>query len=65
MIFEDQPDGGVRRIGGVKLLEEGDELARAVSIFDAARRRPVRRAIPANRLSVPCRLYCKRPVSRA
>ena len=34
VIVEDQPDGGVRRIGGIKLAEEGDELARAVSIFD-------------------------------
>ena len=33
MIVEDQPDGGVRWIGDIELLEKGDELAR-VSIFD-------------------------------
>jgi hypothetical protein len=46
VIVEDQPNGGVRRIGGIKLLEEGDELAQAVSIFDTACTRPASRSIP-------------------
>ena len=34
MIVEDQLDRGVGRIGGVEELEEFDELATAVSIFN-------------------------------
>jgi hypothetical protein len=34
MIIEDQLDRRIRRIGGVEELEEFDELATAVSIFN-------------------------------
>ena len=35
MIVENQLDGGVGRICGVKPLEEANELARAMAILDA------------------------------
>jgi hypothetical protein len=35
MIVEDDLDSCVGRIGGVELLEEADELTRAMAIFDA------------------------------
>ena len=35
MIVEDDLDRRVGRIGGIELLEEGDELARAMAVFDA------------------------------
>ena len=35
MVVEDDLDSCVGRIGGIKLLEEADELARAMAIFDA------------------------------
>src|ERR1700752_3736110 len=34
MVIEDQPDGGVRRISGVKFFEKPDELPRAMAVFD-------------------------------
>src|ERR1700735_372915 len=35
MVVEDQLDGGIGRISGVKLLEETNELARSMAISDA------------------------------
>jgi hypothetical protein len=35
MIIEDDLDSRVGTIGGIKLLEEADELARTMAIFDA------------------------------
>jgi hypothetical protein len=35
VIVEDELDRGCRRIGGVELSQEGDELARTVSFLDA------------------------------
>ena len=35
VIVEDELDRGRRRIGGVELLQEGDELARTMSFLDA------------------------------
>ena len=57
VIVEDQPDGGVHRIGGIKLSEEGDELARTVSIFDTGMYATRQQVDPGSRLSVPWRLY--------
>ena len=57
MIVEDQLDRGAGRIGGVEKLEEFDELAAAVAVSDEGMDLPVSRSIPANRLSVPWRLY--------
>ena len=58
MIVEDQLDRGAGRIGGIEKLEEFDELAAAVALPDErVRTLPVSRSIPANRLSVPWRLY--------
>jgi len=57
MIVEDQLDRGAGRIGGIEKLEEFDELAAAMAIFDERVDFPVSRSIPANRLSVPWRLY--------
>src|ERR1700739_836036 len=57
MVVEDQLDRGAGRIGGIEKLEEFDELATAVAILTSAWTLPVSRSIPANRLSVPWRLY--------
>lgn len=58
MIIEDQLDRSVRRIGGINKPEELDELATAVAIFDkGVDLAGESRSIPANRLSVPWRLY--------
>ena len=58
MVVEDQLDRGAGRIGGIEKLEEFDELAglRWRSLTSAWTL-PVSRSIPANRLSVPWRLY--------
>ena len=57
MIVEDQLDRGAGRIGGIEKLEEFDELAAAVALPDERVDLAVSRSIPANRLSVPWRLY--------
>lgn len=57
MIVEDQLDRSPGRIGGVEELEEFDELAAAMAVFDESMDLPVSRSMPANRLSVPWRLY--------
>ena len=59
MIVEDQLDRGAGRIGGIEKLEEFDELAAAWwrSLTSAWTLYRVSRSIPANRLSVPWRLY--------
>ena len=56
MVVEDQLDRGAGRIGGIEKLEEFDELLRWRSLTSAWTL-PVSRSIPANRLSVPWRLY--------
>ncbi len=40
MVVEDHLDRGVGRVGGIELLEEADELARAVAILDAGMHLP-------------------------
>ena len=57
MIVEDQLDRGAGRIGGIEKLEEFDELAAAVALPDERVDLAGERSIPANRLSVPWRLY--------
>ena len=57
MIVEDQLDRGAGRIGGIEQLEEFDELTAAVAISNQRVTFPLSRSIPANRLSVPWRLY--------
>ena len=53
----DQLDPGAGRIGGIQQLEGIDELTAAVAISTSAWTFPLSRSIPANRLSVPWRLY--------
>lgn len=53
---EDQLDGGAGRIGSIEKLEV-DELPAAVTLLTSAWTLPVSGSIPANRLSVPWRLY--------
>jgi hypothetical protein len=61
MIIEDQLDRCVGRIGGVERFEKLDEFLAAVAIFDQAWTLPVTRSMPANKLTVPWRLYsCSR-----
>ena len=57
VIVEDQLNRGVGRIGGIEKLEEFDELSAAMAVSDESVTLPVSRSIPANRLSVPWRLY--------
>ena len=57
MIVQDQLYRGIGRVGRIEPLEEADELARAVAVFDEACTCKVSRSIPASRLNVPCRLY--------
>jgi hypothetical protein len=57
MIVEDEVDRGVGRIGFVEPLEEFDELAAAVTVFDQGVDLAGEQSIPANRLGVPWRLY--------
>ena len=40
VVVEDQLDGGFRRVGCIELLEEADELARAVTVLDAGMHAP-------------------------
>lgn len=56
MIVKDQPDRGASRVGGIEQLEEFDELSAAVTVFDQGMNL-AGESIPANRLSVPWRLY--------
>ena len=55
VIVEDQPYGGVHRIGGTKLSEEGDELARTQLILHTGMDATRQQVDPASR--VPWRLY--------
>jgi hypothetical protein len=55
MIVENQLDRGAGRIGSIKKLEEFDELPAAVAISDEGM--DLAGSMPANRLSVPLRLY--------
>ena len=57
MVVEDQLDRRTGRVSGVEKLEEFDELSAAVTLLTKAWTFPVSRSIPANRLSVPWRLY--------
>jgi|ERR1700741_2387501 hypothetical protein len=57
MIIEDQLDRGAPRISGIEKSEEVDELAAGWRSLTRVWTLPVSRSIPANRLSVPWRLY--------
>jgi len=57
VIVEDELDGGAGRISGIEKLEEFDELSASMRSLTRAWTLPVSRSIPANRLSVPWRLY--------
>ncbi len=57
MVVEDQLDGGLRGVGGVELLEEADELARAVAVLHAGVNPADEQVDPGQQLSVPWRLY--------
>jgi hypothetical protein len=55
MVVQDLPDRRTGWVSGIEKLEEFDELAAAVTL--RAWTFPVSRSIPANRPSVPWRLY--------
>ena len=57
MVVEDQLDRRTGRVSGIEKLEEFDELALRWRSLTSAWTLPVSRSIPANRLSVPWRLY--------
>ena len=57
MIIEDQLDRGAPRVSGIEKSEEVDELAAGWRSLTRVWTLPVSRSIPANRLSVPWRLY--------
>jgi hypothetical protein len=57
VVVQDQLDRRTGRVSGIKKLEEFDKLAAAMAVLTRAWTLPVRRSIPANRLSVPWRLY--------
>src|SRR5712675_2638211 len=56
VVVQDQLDRRTGRVSGIKELEEFDELAAAMAVFDQGVDLAVSRSIPANRLSVPWRL---------
>jgi len=58
MIVEDQLDRRVAGVGGIDLLEEFDERAAAMALFELGMESlPLTRSMPAKRLSVPWRTY--------
>ena len=57
MVVQDQLDRRVGRVSGIEKLEEFDELAAAVALPDERVDLAGEQIDPANRLSVPWRLY--------
>ena len=57
MVVEDQLDGRLDADKPRRAFEEADELPRTMALLHAGVNLPVNKSIPANRLSVPWRMY--------